>query len=102
MKMRLYVTLAEAEAARRALDAAAGLPYALEEGTGPTNYRISRPGQAAGRIRARGVRLEHAVAILANHAATAFGIVTDTDTDPEAVEVDRAVWFGPIRRVPPP
>lgn len=97
MKLRLYASLAEAERAQQALDAAAGVPRAHAEGDGPDDYRICTPGNAAARIRARGVRTEHLVELLTNEAGTAFGLRAEED-DPDASELEPATWHGPTTR----
>lgn len=52
---------AAAELARR--DSAAGLPRNHTEGGGPDDYQIGRTGNAALRLRRRGVRTEHVAPI---------------------------------------
>lgn len=64
MLVRVYATRAEADAA---LAAAGGGIYEHDhqEGVGPDDYRIVNPGNAAARIRARGVWTERPLAVIA-------------------------------------
>ena len=94
MKLRVYTTRAEAEAAQRALDAAAGVPRTHAEGAGRDDYRIATPGNAASRIRARGVRTEHVVELIANKDGSAFALRDERDR--AAVETAPETWFGPL------
>lgn len=82
-----YGTLAEAEAAQRAEDAAAGLPRMHVEGTGPTDFSIPRPGNAAERIRSRGVRTEHLHALLTRIDGAAYAL--ESEAGPDELDADR-------------
>ena len=96
MKLLLFGTLEEAEGAQRAMDVAADLPREHAEGPGPDDYSIAQPGNAAARIRARGVRSLHVAELLTNAAGTAFAL--RADAHPAAREMDLKTWYGPPQR----
>ena len=95
MRARLFSSLAEAEAARDALDTAARLPKMH----GVHEYSVAHPGRAYARIRARGVRTDHLIDVVPNEAGTRFAVASGA---PDAVEIDLVSWQGLDRRTPPP
>ena len=90
--MRIFTSLEGAEAARAELDAAAGLPRVHAEG----EYTLAEPGLAADRLRARGIRTDHAVDIVPNDEGTEYAVPSTTPgtIDPGTVELDVDAWRG--------
>jgi hypothetical protein len=95
----VFHTRAAAEAALRQLDDAAGLPRTHREGTGPDDYYILNPGEAAASIRAAGVRTEHLYEIVASDDRQRFGLCAPDH--PSAVEIDVSDWWPPRSRPGP-
>jgi hypothetical protein len=93
MKLLLFKTVAEAEVARAKLDAAAGLPREHNEGSGPGDYVINSPGEAAEAIRDAGVRTEHVCDLVVSPDERVIGLLLPDD--PRSVEVDVSNWPAP-------
>lgn len=87
MMVRVYGTRAEANAAVAALGAAR-YDHRHREGLGPDDYAIAAPGNAAARIRARGVFTDRAVAVLTDRLSRPCVPVPRGQTDPLAVDFD--------------
>ena len=95
MRGVVFETRAEAEAAQRALDVAAGVPRAHAEGSGPGDWSIATPGAAAARIRARGVRTEHVAEVISRPDGTAHALMVASDGRGEEIAADG--WFPEAR-----
>lgn len=87
MRARVFTTLTEAVAARRAIDAAAGLPIVHSE----TDYVVAELGNAAIRIRARGVTTQHAVEIIPGHGESQFAVPSE---NAQGIEINCETWRG--------
>lgn len=89
-----FATLEEAAAARRALDEAAGLPRAHAEGTGEGDWSVAVVGGAVGRIRARGVRTDHAAGVVSKPDGTAHVLLVGEDARAVDLALDDG-WLEP-------
>jgi hypothetical protein len=73
MRALIFATRGEAEAARARQDAEVDLPRVHDE----REYLIARPGRAAERLRAGGIRTEHRAELLEEHDGVRFAVVAD-------------------------
>lgn len=96
MRGIVFTTRGEAEAAQREMDEAAGLPKVHAEGAGEGDWSIAVPGGAAARIRARGVRTEHAVGVVSKPDGTAHVLLAVDDASARDVALDEG--WGVARR----
>jgi len=87
VKAWVFDTGSAAEAQQGRIDAAAGLPRIHGEG----EYAIAAPGNAAARIRMRGVRTGHSIDVVAHADGARWAVPGD---GPGSVDVDLDAWRG--------
>lgn len=86
MRARIFDDRAAAEAAQAA---ASSPPIIHTEGTGPGQYQIPSPGQAAERLRARGITTHQRPALVVHPGGGRFALLDPAGPD----ELSLAEWF---------